>query len=136
PPRTGEPNGACGTFAHQSRCRPGFPPYRSPTAPAWHVFMAQSRNALRAHPTFTRVMVNRATTHFGRICTNGIVCGSSDRSLLDFISVAVDCRGLAHVTYAANTKRQEKRGRVFVLVSNQVTGSRIAPPAPCRRPVI
>jgi hypothetical protein len=129
--RTGEPNGVCGSFAHQGPCKAGFPPYQKRTAPAWHVFMAQTRNALASHPTFTEVMVNRRATHYGRICTNGIVCGSSDRTLLDFISVAVDCRGLAHIAYASNKKVQEKRGRVFVKVSNQVGGSRIAPPAVC-----
>jgi hypothetical protein len=38
-------------------------------------------------------------THYGEICTNGLVCGSSDRSLLDYIGVTVDCNGFAHIAY-------------------------------------
>jgi hypothetical protein len=129
--RTGEPNGVCGTIATQSPCKAGFPSYTSKNAPAWHVFMAQSRNVLSPDRRWRQVRVNRRATHYGRICTNGLVCGSSDRSLLDFISVGVDCRGHAHIAYAGNTKRQEKKGLVFVHVSNQVGGSKIARPRSC-----
>jgi hypothetical protein len=128
---TGEPNGVCGTIVSQAPCKDGLPAYDKPGAPAWRVFMAQSLDALAPNPSFTQVAVNPNPTHFGEICTNGIVCGSSDRSLLDFISVAVDCHGLAHVTYSANTKAEEKAGRAYVMVSNQVGGSRIAPPGAC-----
>jgi hypothetical protein len=128
---TGEPNGVCGTIVSQSPCKDGLPNYDAKNAPAWHVFMAQSTDTLSSHPSFTEVEVNTAATHFGRICTNGLVCGSSDRTLLDFITVGIDCHGLAHVTYGANTKAQEKAGKTFVWVSNQVGGSRIAPPAAC-----
>jgi hypothetical protein len=129
--RTGEPNGVCGSFGNQFPCKNGFPPYNDGNAPAWYVYMAQSVNALSATPTFRQVKANPAAVHYGRICTNGLVCGSSDRSLLDFISVAVDCKGLAHIAYGANTKVQEKAGQTFVHVANQVGGSTIAAPAVC-----
>ena len=132
---TGEPNGVCGTLVSQSLCNAGFPPYTDPKAPAWNVYLAQSTNALSASPTFKQVAANAAPTHFGRICTNGIVCGSSDRSLLDFISVAVDCKGFAHIAYGGNTKAQEDAGETFVHVANQTAGSAIAPPAACDTPV-
>ena len=80
---------------------------------------------------FQQVVANPSATHYGEICTNGIVCGSSDRSLLDFISVAVDCKGFAHIAYGGNTKQQEAAGEVFVHVANQTGGSALAPPAPC-----
>jgi hypothetical protein len=134
---TGEPNGVCGTIATQSPCtdssgKPdGFPDYTSSSAPAWYVYMAQSTNALSASPTFREVKANPAATHYGEICTNGLVCGASDRTLLDFISVAVDCKGLAHIAYGANTKQQEAAGETFVHVANQTGGSTIAPPAAC-----
>ena len=100
-----------------------------------------SRSMVR-RTTFSSMFANAAPTHFGRICTNGIVCGSSDRSLLDYISVAVDCRGRAHVTYGSNTKREEHEQQVAnnnnqnkfftdVRVSNQVGGSRLARPVSC-----
>jgi hypothetical protein len=132
---TGEPNGVCGTLLTQSPCTDGFAPYTDPNAPGWNVYLAQSTNALSATPTFKQVVVNATPTHYGEICTNGIVCGSSDRSLLDFISVAVDCKGLAHVTYGANTKAQEAAGETYVHVGNQTGGTALAPPAACSTPV-
>lgn len=128
---TGEPNGVCGTLVSQSPCKDGFPDYTAPNAPAWRVYMAQSKNALSATPTFTQVQVNPSATHWGRICTNGIVCGSSDRSLLDFISVAVDCHGMAHIAYGGNTKAQEAADETFVHVARQVGGTALARPAAC-----
>jgi hypothetical protein len=138
---TGEPNGVCGTVISQGPCtdssgKPdGFPAYTDPNAPAWNVYMAQSTNALTATPTFKQVVVNATPTHYGEICTNGIVCGSSDRSLLDYISVAVDCNGLAHIAYGANTKAEEAAGETFVRVANQTKGTALAAPAACNTPV-
>jgi hypothetical protein len=132
---TGEPNGVCGSLLLQSPCTNGFPDYTDPKAPAWNVFLAQSTNAVSAKPTFTQVVANPAPTHYGRICTNGLVCGSSDRSLLDFISVAVDCKGYAHIAYGGNTKAQESAGQTFVHVASQVGGSALSPPAACATPV-
>jgi hypothetical protein len=132
---TGEPNGVCGTIATQSPCTDGLPPYTDPNAPAWNVYLAQSTNALSSAPAFKQTVVNAAPTHYGEICTNGLVCGSSDRSLLDFISVAVDCKGFAHVTYGGNTKEQDAAGQTFVHVGNQTGGAALAPPAACAAPV-
>ena len=137
---TGEPNGVCGTIVSQSPCtdssgKPdGFPPFTDSNAPAWNVYLAQSTNALSANPVFQQVQVDSTATHYGRICTNGLVCGSSDRSLLDFISVAVDCQGLAHVAYGGNTKAEEAAGETFVHVASQKNGSTLAPPAACATP--
>ena len=132
---TGEPNGVCGTITSQHPCTDGFPDFTDPSAPAWHVYIAQSRNALAGSPKFMQAMVDTSVTHYGRICTNGIVCGSSDRSLLDFISVGVDCTGLAHVAYGSNTRSQERHGQTFVRVANQVGGASIATPVACDTPV-
>jgi len=135
--RTGEPNGVCGTVVSQAPCanskgKPdGFPSYSAKNAPAWRVYMAQSLNALAKRPSFHEVVVDKSPTHYGQLCSNGIVCGSSDRSLLDYISVAVDCRGLAHITYAGNTKKQEKKGQTWIHVSNQAGGQRLGAPASC-----
>src|SRR5439155_12196897 len=140
-PATGEPNGVCGTLVSQSPCtdssgKPdGFPPYTDPSAPAWNVSLAQSANAISSNPSFKQVVVNSTPTHYGEICTNGLVCGSSDRSLLDFISVGVDCKGFAHIAYGGNTKQQEAAGEVYVHVANQTGGTALAPPAACATPV-
>jgi hypothetical protein len=128
---TGEPNGVCGTLVSQSPCTAGLPPYTDPKAPAWNVYMAQSTNALSSSPAWQQSVVNPTPTHYGQVCTNGIVCGSSDRSLLDFISVAVDCKGLAHIVYGGNTKAQEALGETFVHVGRQTGGTALAAPGPC-----
>ena len=86
---------------------------------------------LAGAPAFAQVRTTSSPVHYGEICTNGIVCGSSDRSLLDFISVAVDCKGLAHIAYGGNTKAQEAADETFVHVARQVGGTALAPPAPC-----
>lgn len=129
---TGEPNGVCGTLASQTPCQNGFPPYTSSTAPGWKVYLAQSHDALSTVPTFTQVAANGNYTHYGRICTNGLVCGASDRSLLDFISVVVDCGGNAHIVYGGNTKAQEAAGHTYVHVSNQIGGTTLARLPVCR----
>jgi hypothetical protein len=128
---TGEPNGVCGTLVSQSPCKDGFPDYSDPKAPGWNVWLAQSTNALSSSPTFTQVPANAKFTHYGEICTNGLVCGASDRSLLDFISVGVDCNGYAHIAYGGNTKAQEAAGETYVHVANQTGGTALAPPASC-----
>jgi hypothetical protein len=138
---TGEPNGVCGTLVSQSPCtdssgKPdGLAPYTDANAPAWNVYLAQSTNALSASPTFKQVAANATPTHYGEICTNGLVCGSSDRSILDYISVAVDCKGFAHIAYGGNTKAQETAGETFVHVANQTGGTALAPPAACSTPI-
>jgi hypothetical protein len=138
---TGEPNGFCGTLVSQSPCTnssgepDGLAPYTDANAPAWNVYLAQSTNALSASPTFKQVAANATPTHYGEICTNGLVCGSSDRSILDYISVAVDCKGFAHIAYGGNTKAQETAGETFVHVANQTGGTALAPPAACSTPI-
>ena len=138
---TGEPNGVCGTLLSQSPCTDssgnpdGLAPYTDAKAPAWNVYLAQSTNALSATPTFKQVAANATPTHYGEICTNGLVCGSSDRSILDYISVGVDCSGFAHIVYGGNTKAQEAAGETFVHVANQTGGAALAPPAACGTPV-
>ncbi len=128
---TGDPNGECGTVVSQSPCpKDPFAVTKSGTGPAWKVYMAQTDEALSAHPQWTQTVVNPKVTHYGEICTNGIVCGSSDRSLLDFISVAVDCHGRAHVTYASNPL-EAKGQAAYLQVSNQRGGDPLSPPRSC-----
>jgi hypothetical protein len=128
---TGDPNGVCGTAATQAPCS-GDPFYSTTagTGPGWNVYMAQTTNALAATPAWTQVMVNPQATHFGEICTNGVLCTASDRSLLDFISVAVDCHGLAHVAYASNPEEASGQ-QAYLQVSNQSGGTPLAPPPSC-----
>jgi hypothetical protein len=85
--------------------------------------------------TWVRTAVTGSPVHYGEIRTNGIVCGSSDRTLLDFLSIGVDCGGFAHIAFAGNSKAEEAadftNGGANVHVVNQIGGSAIAPPATC-----
>jgi hypothetical protein len=132
---TGEPNGVCGTVVSQSPCTDGFPLYSQPGAPGWNVYVAQTTSALSASPKWAQVAATSSPVHYGEICTNGIVCGSSDRTLLDFLSIGVDCNGLAHVAFAGNTRAEEAAdftsGGANIHEVNQVKGSTLAPPASC-----
>ena len=131
-PVTGEPNGVCGDFATQGPCPngEGLTPDTSANPAPWKVTMAQTFDALDDAPSFTRVPVTSEATHYGEICTNGLVCGSSDRSLLDYISVAVDCNGAAHVAFAANPA-EATGGATTANEADQTGGDTIAPPAAC-----
>jgi hypothetical protein len=97
--------------------------------------MAQTTNALSSAPYFTQTAVTTSPVHYGEICSNGLVCGSSDRTLLDFISTAIDCNGRAHIAFAGNTKAEEaadfNNGAANIHEVNQVGGSVIAPPVAC-----
>lgn len=133
---TGEPNGACAGTVNNvlgnttcTAAQNGFPPHTASNAPTWNAYFAQTTNALTAAPAFTQVELNPTPTHWGQICTNGIVCGSSDRSLLDFLSIVVDCNGMAHVAYPGNDKAEANP--TDINLANQNGGSPIAPPASC-----
>ncbi|MFN2581326.1 MAG: sialidase family protein [Candidatus Dormibacteria bacterium] len=133
---TGEPNGVCGSVASQGPCPngEGLPDYTSANRPGWRVSLAQSVNALDANPTFMQTPVTSEFTHFGEICTNGIVCGQSDRTLLDYISVGVDCTGDAHVAFAGNPQENTTTQQPNVYEVDQTAGSTISPPAACPAP--
>jgi len=134
---TGEPNGVCGSVAAQGPCpnNEGLPDYKATNPPAWRVSMAQSINALDPSPAWTQVPLTTEYTHYGEICTNGIVCGSSDRSLLDYISVAVDCSGNAHTAFAGNPGELGGQSPKVYEV-DQTGGSTLAAPAACAGPSI
>jgi len=131
---TGEPNGMCGSTTNVHHCLDGTQDVGmapgGPVAANWYVYMAQSLNALDSTPTWDIARVAGAM-HSGEVCTNGIVCGSSDRSLLDYISVAVDCSGNAHMVYPDNFGHSLQTHEV-----DQTGGTALAPPASCGTSVI
>ncbi len=160
PAHVGEPNGQCGSTGQTNPCMDGTTPVgfdgqSGKTCPAgpnnsdscpipgnWKVYMTQSTNAdTVGGGTFSAPQaIDPNYRHFGTICTNGLVCGgASDRHLLDFISIAVDCGGLAHVTYGADQNSATAHtvahsftdGTLETDVVNQTGGSAIAPPLGC-----
>ena len=135
-PATGEPNGICGSTAMTHTCLDGATNVGmapgGPVAGDWNVYMAQSTNALSGTPTFNTVPVTSSPIHYGEVCTNGIVCGSSDRSLLDYISVVVDCSGNAHVAYTKNASSTPgTNGSRSIHEADQNGGPKLSPPAGC-----
>ncbi len=64
----------------------------------WTVHFAQSRNATAAKPTFTEVKGPAVRT--GGVCTLGILC-TGDRELADFMEIALDSFGYAHIAAPA-----------------------------------
>jgi hypothetical protein len=136
-PATGEPNGQCGSTAMVHNCLDGVTNVGmqpgGPVPGKWNVYMAQSTNALSANPTFNTVAVTTDGMHNGEICTNGIVCGNSDRSLLDYISIDVDCTGNAHIAYTRNAQNGVS-GAKTVQEVDQLTGPTLTPPPTCSGP--
>jgi hypothetical protein len=71
-------------------------------SPPWKLYFAQTLNGNSREPVFTVVQPNPSNIiHNGQISTGGLL-GSSDRSLLDFMEVAVGPDGLANITFADN----------------------------------
>lgn len=91
----------------------------------WNVEMGQSLNAHASKPAYRTSYVSEAPVKHGAICTNGIGCTTGgDRSLGDFLQVAIDNKGAALVTYvfdtSANTSAGEDAGPEAI--SRQLSG--------------
>jgi hypothetical protein len=70
----------------------------------WNLHFAQVRNALSSRPTITRQLVAPGDPlHKGNICLNGLLCiAGGDRSLADFMELAIGPDGMAQIAYADN----------------------------------
>ncbi|MCW2601416.1 MAG: hypothetical protein JWM02_3245 [Frankiales bacterium] len=100
-------------------------------ASVWDIHFAQVRNATSAHPTITRALVAPGNPiHRGDICLNGLLCIlGGDRSLADFMELAIGKDGMAQIAYSDNTGfTSGSKGRV--VWAKQVGGqSALAPTA-------
>ncbi len=79
----------------------------------WTYGTAESTDATAANPRFTLKDVDPGVVyHTGDICNAGILCGApgegSDRSLLDFTSVALDSAGCPLFTFTGNPQGAAK----------------------------
>lgn len=90
-------------------------------ASVWHIYMAQSLNALDQNAAFTTTRVSQNVIHYGEICLRGLSCDLSgnDRSFLEYPSVAVDSKGAAVITYNDNSNQVQGP---YVMVAKQKTG--------------
>lgn len=77
------------------------------TTSPWYTYMAQSSDVSSGSPHWTVTKVTPDPIHLGDVCTLGIFCifPGSNRELLDFIDIAVDPSGAAHVAYTADTEK-------------------------------
>jgi hypothetical protein len=103
-------------------------PYGKPQAGGdpnalWKLYVAQSLDLnLGSSPTWTVTEATPQPMHKGDICTLGIFCipAVSDRSILDFIDIAIDQSGMAHVAYTENNNANQTN---TTYVANQLTGA-------------
>jgi hypothetical protein len=97
------------------------------TSDTWTYATAESTNANAASPTWAYSDVNPGHIyHTGEICNLGILCGAvpggpSDRSLLDFTSVALDPNGCPLFTFAGNTPASEANNQTWNFVTRQTS---------------
>jgi pre-peptidase len=89
----------------------------------WFTYFAQV-NFDFANPTASVVYQVRASehaSHFGQICQGGIGCtvSNGDRSMADFLAVAIDGAGAAHIVYD-DTTNQHHGAAVFA--AKQIAG--------------
>jgi hypothetical protein len=69
-----------------------------PTA-QWHVFFAQSLNALASIPTFSQNIAT-GVMHAGAICTNGTGCASGTRNLAEYFAPGLYLDGSEMIVYS------------------------------------
>src|SRR4051794_11470184 len=93
----------------------------------WYVYTAQTLDFTGgAPPQWDVTQVTPDPIHVGDVCTLGIFCifPGSDRELLDFIDIAVDRGGMAHVAYTADTQKDNG-----IFAANQTGGDSVFGPA-------
>jgi hypothetical protein len=71
------------------------------TGVKWYGYAAAIQNATSANPTITQARFTEHPSYYGQICTGGTGCAVSggDRSMADFISVAVGNDGRIRIVY-------------------------------------
>jgi hypothetical protein len=87
----------------------------------WQTYFGQSQNALNTGSNFKSVQITDHPIHIGSVSTGGLG-GSSDRSLLDFLTVDVDHLGAANVAWADdNNSRSDTRNKF----ARQISGNSV-----------
>jgi hypothetical protein len=79
-----------------------------PVNPTWHVFFAQTSNALSNSPTFAQVKAESAIMHNHSICMSGLGCTAAttphgepgNRDLLEYFRMAIDSDGAANIVFS------------------------------------
>ncbi|HXR98359.1 MAG TPA: hypothetical protein VN709_11015 [Terriglobales bacterium] len=100
--------------------------YNTPTA-QWHIYMAQSQNALAPVPTF---YLNTASPpmHIGAICNDGLACASGTRNLLEYFYPDTYLDGSALAVYPDDLNVNHATTTTAAFFLKQTAGTRIAGP--------
>src|SRR2546426_5750966 len=89
----------------------------------WFTYFAQVNFNFASPPASTiyQVRASEHPSHFGQICQGGIGCTTSngDRTMADFLAVAIDGAGAAHIVYD-DTTHQHHGAAVFA--AKQIAG--------------
>jgi hypothetical protein len=104
----------------------------STQAAEWHVYFAQTRNALDSPPTFTQVQAVSQVVHTRDICLDGLSC-TGDRHLAEYFTVALDPEGNANIAFTddVNNTSSFDGGEGRTWYTRQVSGATAyAPPPP------
>lgn len=93
---------------------------------SWYLYAAQSLSLTSGSPSWSVAKVTSTPMHVGDICTLGIFCMAGEplganRNLLDFIDIAVDPQGKAHIAYT-----DDQSG--WIKVANQTGGIGVGAP--------
>jgi hypothetical protein len=101
----------------------GKPDFTTQSNANWRVVTAQTVNLKSGNPTW-KIREYQKFVHHGNICTLGIACppGLADRSLLDFIDIAVDPQGMAHAVFTSAGAPKDGGLPNGVYILNQSTG--------------
>src|SRR3954447_19232231 len=101
----------------------------------WHPWFAQIRAANTTHPVITKQKMTDLPNHKNGVCILGTICilpspinpGTSDRSLLDFIELAVNPKThMAGIIYADNGGFRPGEGKGEVVFAQQTLQPRTA----------
>ncbi|HYR22723.1 MAG TPA: dockerin type I domain-containing protein [Chthoniobacterales bacterium] len=103
----------------------------------WHLFFAQTTNALAATPTFTQVLATPEQVHNAAICGQGGNCGAGTRNLAEYYTMTIDPDGNANIAFVNGTPSQPggvtctANCRAKTWFTKQTAGpSAYAPPSP------
>lgn len=102
--------------------KPVEPPPADMKDAKWNVYMGQTLKLNTAKPRWRITKITKTPIHQGDVCVLGIFCSGfgpagANRHLLDFIDVAVDRKGYAHIAY---TNDLVSGGGIYV--ARQVAG--------------
>src|SRR5437660_992927 len=104
------------------------------TSIKWFVYFVQVQAATTSTPTIYQVKASEHPTDYGQICTGGLGCtiSTGDRTLADFLSVALDSNGAARIVLNDVTN-QHHGAALFELrqvAGPSAYGTTLTPPFP------